>query len=316
MKIGIIGAGNVGGTLAMRVLEKGLGEVVLLDVAKGIAQGKALDMNEAGPVIGYEPRILGTDDYEALKGADIVVITAGFPRMPGMTREELLAKNLDIVYGVTREIVRVSPRAIIIVVTNPLDLMIYAAYKISNFLSKRVIGMGGVLDGTRFAYFIAEKLNVSINNINPMVIGSHSDSMIVLPRFTTVSGKPLPELLGAEDIKKLVERTRHGGAEVVKLLKTGSSFYASSAAILKIIETIIHDKQDVLPCSVFLNGEYGIKGVCIGVPARICRDGVKEIVELKLDDKELEALRISAKILREKAGDIDAKIKSKGDFKE
>jgi len=254
MKIGIVGAGNVGGTLAMRVLEKGLGEIVLLDVVKGVAQGKALDMNEAGPVIGYEPRILGTDDYEALKAADIVVVTAGFPRAPGMSREELLAKNLDIVYGVTRKIVSIAPDAIIIVVTNPLDLMTYAVNKISGFPRERVIGMGGALDGTRLAYFISDKLNVSVKDINPMVIGAHSDSMVVLPKFTTVSGKPLPELLGWDDIEKLVERTKHGGAEVVKLLKKGSSFYASSAGIFKIIESIVHDKKDVLPCSVFLNG--------------------------------------------------------------
>ena len=312
MKIGIVGAGNVGGTLAMRVLEKGLGEIVLLDVVKGVAQGKALDMNEAGPVIGYEPRILGTDDYEALKGADIVVVTAGFPRMPGMSREELLAKNLDIVYGVTRKIVSIAPDAIIIVVTNPLDLMTYAVYKISGFPRERVIGMGGALDGTRLAYFISEKLNLSIKDINPMVIGAHSDSMVVLPEFTTVSGKPLPELLGGDDIEKLVERTKHGGAEVVKLLKKGSSFYASSAGIFKIIESIVRDKKDVLPCSFFLNGEYGIKGICIGVPIRIGRDGVKEVIELNLDNKEGEVLRSSAKIIEDKIRDIDAKIKNKG----
>ena len=312
MKIGIVGAGNVGGTLAMRVLEKGLGEIVLLDVVKGVAQGKALDMNEAGPVIGYEPRILGTDDYEALKAADIVVVTAGFPRTPGMSREELLAKNLDIVYGVTRKIVSVAPDAIIIVVTNPLDLMTYAVHKISGFPRARVIGMGGALDGTRLAYFISEKLNVSVKDINPMVIGAHSDSMVVLPKFTTVSGKPLPELLGWDDMEKLVERTKHGGAEVVKLLKKGSSFYASSAGIFKIIESIVRDKKDVLPCSFFLNGEYGIKGICIGVPIRIGRDGVKEVIELNLDNKEGEVLRSSAKIIEDKIRDIDAKIKNKG----
>ncbi|MBL7170663.1 MAG: malate dehydrogenase [Candidatus Omnitrophica bacterium] len=312
MKIGIVGAGNVGGTLAMRVLEKGLGEIVLLDVVKGVAQGKALDMNEAGPVIGYEPRILGTDDYEALKAADIVVVTAGFPRTPGMSREELLEKNLDIVYGVTRKIVSIAPDAIIIVVTNPLDLMTYAVNKISGFPRERVIGMGGALDGTRLAYFISEKLNVSVKDINPMVIGAHSDSMVVLPKFTTVSGKPLPELLGWDDMEKLVERTKHGGAEVVKLLKKGSSFYASSAGIFKIIESIVRDKKDVLPCSFFLNGEYGIKGICIGVPIRIGRDGVKEVIELNLDNKEGEVLRSSAKIIEDKIRDIDAKIKNKG----
>jgi len=312
VKIGIIGAGNVGGTLAMRVLEKGLGEIVLLDVMKGVAEGKALDMNEAGPIIGYEPQISGTDDYDSLNGADIVIITAGFPRMPGMSREELLAKNLDIVSGVTRKIVSVAPNTIIIVVTNPLDLMTYAVYKISGFPRERVIGMGGVLDGTRLAYFISEKLNISVKDIKPMVIGTHSDSMVILPKFTTVSGKALPELLGNDEIGKLVERTKHGGAEVVKLLKKGSSFYASSAGIFRMIEIIIHDKKDVLPCSFFLKGEYGIKGICIGVPVKLGKGGVKEVIELKLNDKEHEALRSSAKIIEGKIRDIDAKIKNKG----
>lgn len=308
MKIGIIGAGNVGGTLAMRVLEKGLGEVVLLDVAKGITQGKALDLNEAGSVIGYEPQILGTDEYEHLKGADIVAITAGFPRTPGMTREELMAKNLDIVYKITDKTAKVSPDAIIIVVTNPLDLMTYAVYKISGFPRERVIGMGGVLDGTRLAYFISEKLKISVKDIIPMVIGAHSDSMVVLPKFTTVSGKPLTDLLEEDDIKKLVERTKKGGAEIVALLKTGSSFYASSAGIFRIIESIVYDRQDILPCSFFLKGEYGIKGVSIGVPVRLGRQGVKEVVELKLSREERESLIQSAKAIGENIKEIDDKI--------
>jgi malate dehydrogenase len=312
MKIGIIGAGNVGGTLAMRVLEKELGEVVLLDVIKGVAQGKALDLNEAGPVTKYAPRISGTDDYEHLKGADIAVITAGFPRTPGMTREELLTRNMDIVHEITPKVVKVSPQAILIVVTNPLDPMAYAVYKISGFPRERVIGMGGVLDGTRLAYFISEKLNVSVKDINPMVIGAHSDSMVVLPKFTTVSGTPLTRLLGEEDIKKLVERTKKGGAEVVGLLKKGSSFYASSAAILKIIESIVYDKKDILPCSFFLKGEYGIKDVSIGVPVRVCKRGIKEVVELKLDAGEDELLKNSAEAIKKKIKDIDGRIKDAG----
>lgn len=211
MKIGIIGAGNVGGTLAMRVLEKGFGEVILIDVLKGIAQGKALDLNEAGPAMGFEPRITGTDDYTHLKGADIVVITAGLPRTPGMTREELMAKNLDIVRTITRNVVAASPKCIIIVVTNPLDLMTYAVYKISGFPRERVIGMAGVLDGSRLAYFISEKLKVSVKEIVTMVIGPHSDSMLVLPGHTTVSGKPLTELLDKDAIEKLIDRTKREG---------------------------------------------------------------------------------------------------------
>ncbi len=315
MKIGIIGAGNVGGTLAMRVLEKGLGEVVLLDVAKGIAQGKALDMNEAGPLIGYEPQIIGSDEYEHLRGADIVAITAGFPRTPGMTREELLAKNLSIIYEVTGKIVEISPDAIIIVVTNPLDLMTYAAYKISGFPRERVIGMGGALDGTRLAYFISEKLKISVKDIIPMVIGAHSDSMIVLPKFTTIAGKPLTGLLGEDDIKKLVERTKKGGAEIVALLKTGSSFYASSAGIFRIIESIVYDRQDILPCSFFLKGEYGIEGISIGVPVRVGREGVKEVVELKLSREERESLVQSANAIMENTKEIDVKIREKREEK-
>jgi malate dehydrogenase len=312
MKIGIIGAGNVGGTLAMRVLEKGFGEVILIDVLKGIAQGKALDLNEAGPVMGFEPRITGTDDFQYLKGAEIVVITAGLPRTPGMTREELMAKNLDIVCTITKNVVASSPKCIIIVVTNPLDLMTYAVYKISGFPRERVIGMGGVLDGSRFAYFISERLKVSIKDIVPMVIGSHSDSMLVLPAHTTVSGKPLPELLDKDAIEKLIERTKKGGAEIVNLLKSGSSFYASSGAIFRIIDSIINDRRDILPCSFFLRGEYNISGVSIGVPVTIGIDGVREVIELELSDEERNALKKSADLLKENIAEIDAQIKRRG----
>lgn len=312
MKIGIIGAGNVGGTLAMRVLEKGFGEVILIDVLKGIAQGKALDLNEAGPAMGFEPRITGTDDYTHLKGADIVVITAGLPRTPGMTREELMAKNLDIVRTITRNVVAASPKCIIIVVTNPLDLMTYAVYKISGFPRERVIGMAGVLDGSRLAYFISEKLKVSVKEIVTMVIGPHSDSMLVLPGHTTVSGKPLTELLDKDAIEKLIDRTKKGGAEIVNLLTSGSSFYASSGAIFRIIDSIVNDRHDVLPCSFYLKGEYGISGVSTGVPVRIGRCGVKEVIELELDDDESNNLKKSAGLLKENIKDIDNRIKGSG----
>lgn len=311
MKIGIIGAGNVGGTLAMRVLERELGEVILLDVVKGVAQGKALDLNEAAPIMGYTPRIIGTDDYEYLRDADIVAITAGFPRTPGMSREELSIKNLDIVYESVNKIREVSPEAVIIVVTNPLDLMTYATYKVSGFPRERVIGMGGVLDGTRLSYFISDKLNVSAKDVNSMVIGAHNDSMVIVPGFTTISGIPLRHLLREDDIRALIERTRKGGAEIVNLLKKGSSFYASSAGILRIIESIAHDSRDILPCSFFLKGEYGIEGVCIGVPVKIGWGGVREVVEVKLTHEEYNAFRHSATMLQEKIKDIDDKLRCK-----
>lgn len=312
MKISIIGAGQVGATLAMRILEKELGEVVLLDVVKGIPQGKALDLNEAGPLSGYEPRLFGTQDYGYLRGSDMVVITAGFPRQPGMSREELLAKNLDIVSKVTANIVSVSPRAIIIVVTNPLDLMTYAVYKISGFTRERVLGMGGVLDGARFAYFISDKLKVSVRDISPVVIGSHADTMVPLPRFTTVAGVPLTHLLEEKEIKGLVERTRKGGAEIVSLLGSGSAYYAPSAAALRLIESIVYNRPHILPCSIFLKGEYGLKDICLGVPVKLGPEGVREVIELRLNAGEQKLLRHSAGTVRPGVKDIDARLKNYG----
>ena len=292
-KVTIIGAGNVGATIAMRLFEKELSDIVLTDVVEGIAEGKALDIKESGKIGGHDVDIKGyTSDYSGSEGSDIVVITAGITRKPGMSRDDLLAKNMEIVEGVVKEVVRFSPNSILIIVSNPLDAMCHLAYEVSGFPRERVIGMAGILDSIRFSTFISEELNVSIENINAIVLGGHGDTMVPLPRYTTVCGVPITQLMEKEKIDRLIQRTRDGGAEIVSLLKT-SAFYAPSAATVEMIEAILKDKKKILPCSVFLDGEYGIKGVFLGVPVKLGRGGVEEIIEFELNEEEKEALNRS-----------------------
>lgn len=293
-KIAVVGAGNVGATAAQRLAEKVLGDVVLIDVIEGVPQGKALDLAEAAPIEKHDAAVVGTNGYEAAAGADIVIITAGIPRKPGMSRDDLLATNARIMKSVVTEVARQAPEAILIVVSNPLDAMCHVAYEASGFPRSRVIGMAGVLDAARFRSFIAAELRVSVENVHATVLGGHGDTMVPLPRYTTVAGIPLPELLAPERIAALVERTRNGGAEIVSLLKTGSAFYAPASAAVEMAEAILRDRQKILPCAVHLQGEYGIDGLFVGVPVKLGRGGVEEIIRLNLTDGELADLKKSA----------------------
>ena len=298
-KVTVVGAGNVGASAAQRIAEKHLADVVLIDVIDGIPQGKALDLWESAPVEGFDCRLKGTGSYEDTAGSDVVVITAGLARKPGMSRDDLLFKNYEIVKGVTEEITRRSPKAILVVVTNPLDAMAQTALKVSGFPKQRVVGMAGVLDSARFRSFIAESLDVSVENVHAMVLGGHGDTMVPLPRFATVAGIPLPLLMPAEKIDKLVERTRNGGAEIVAYLKTGSAYYAPSSAIVEMVDSILRDRKKILPCAVYLEGEFGIQGLYVGVPAKLGRGGVEAIIDLPLSEVETAALRSSAEAVRE-----------------
>jgi malate dehydrogenase len=294
MKISVIGAGNVGASTALFLAQQRLGNIVLIDVIEGMPQGKALDMAEAGPVNRYESHLAGSCSFEDMDSSNIVVITAGLPRKPGMTRMDLLTKNAEIVTSVTRHIARLAPQAIIIVVTNPLDVMAYVAWKTSGFPKQRIVGMAGVLDSTRFRYFVAAELNVSVEDTQAMVLGGHGDSMVPLPRYTTVSGVPITQLLPQDKVDKLVDRTRKGGTEIVNLLKTGSAYYAPAASVALIVEAIVTDKERLLPASALLDGEYGLKDVFVGVPVILGQDGVEKIIELDLSPSEKEALHKSA----------------------
>lgn len=298
-KISIIGAGSVGATAAFIIANKELSDVVMVDIIPDMPQGKGLDMAEASPVQRYDSQITGTNDYADIADSDVVIVTSGLPRKPGMSREDLLQKNAEIVGSVTEQIAKYAPNAIIILVTNPLDIMTYHAWKVSGFPANRVMGQAGILDSARFRYFIAEALNVSIEDISAMVLGGHGDTMVPLPRYTTVAGIPIIELMSEETISQLSERTRNGGGEIVNLLKTGSAFYAPGAAVAQMVEAIIKDKKRILPCSAYLTGQYGIKDIYIGVPVKLGADGVEEIIELWLTDSELEALQKSANIYRE-----------------
>jgi len=294
-KITVIGAGNVGATTAQRLAEKELAEeVILLDVVEGIPQGKALDMLESGPVESFDTYIKGTNDYNDTKNSDIIVITAGLARKPGMSRDDLLVANADIVKSVTEKSVEQSPQAIIIVVSNPLDVMTYVAFKVSGFEKHRVMGMAGILDTARFRTFIADELKVSVKDVDAMVLGGHGDSMIPLVRYTTISGIPITEFINKDKIEKLVERTRKGGIEIVNYLKTGSAYYAPSSAAVEIVESIVKNKKRILPCSAFLTGEYGLQNVFCGVPVRLGTEGIMNIVKLNLLPEELQALQKSA----------------------
>jgi malate dehydrogenase len=294
-KITVIGAGNVGATTAQRIAEKELAEeVILLDVLEGIPQGKALDILQSSPVEFFDSKIKGTNDYSETKNSDLIIITAGLARKPGMSRDDLLLANADIVKSVTEKSVEQSPQAILIVVSNPLDVMTYVAFKVSGFERHRVIGMAGILDTARFRTFISEELDISINDIQAMVLGGHGDSMVPIVRYTTVSGIPLSELLSKEKIDNLVNRTKNGGIEIVNYLKTGSAYYAPSSAAVEMTEAIVKNKKRVLPCSVFLNGEYSLENVFCGVPIRLGKEGLLNIIELKLLPEELSALKKSA----------------------
>lgn len=288
-KITIVGAGNVGASVAQRILEKGLGDVVLVDVVKGIPQGKALDLQQSMPLYGKDCRIIGTNGYKETSNSDIAIITAGLARKIGMSRDDLLKANAEIVKSVTKELTRRSPNAIIIVVTNPMDIMTYLAAEVSGFPKNRVFGMGGVLDSARFSTFIAQELGISIENIHALVLGGHGDSMVPIPRYTTISGIPLTEFLPAKRIEELIDKTRNGGAEIVGHLKTGSAYYAPSAATVEMVEAIIKDKKKISPCSAYLNGEYGVKGIYAGVPVILGSKGVEKVIEIRLNRDEKDA---------------------------
>ncbi len=297
-KVSVIGAGNVGATTAHLIAQKELADVVLVDIIKGVPQGKALDMAEAAPIDRFDAKISGTNDYAEISDSDIVVVTAGLPRKKGMDRLDLLHKNAKIIKGVSENIAKYSPATVVIMVTNPVDVMAYHAWKITGFPKNRVIGQAGVLDSARFAAFIAMELDVSVEDISAMVLGGHGDEMVPLPRFTTVSGIPVTELLPAETIDRLIQRTRKGGSEIVCLLKTGSAFYAPATAVTRMVEAILKDKKRILPCSAHLKGEYGIEDVYIGVPVKLGADGIEEIIELKLTPSELTALQESARVYK------------------
>ena len=297
-KISVIGAGNVGASLAQRLVEKDIADIVLLDIIAGLPQGKALDIYQSSSITGFSSNITGTNDYQDTVGSDVVIITSGIGRKPGMTRDELLEINLKIVSEVTRNVTRYSPDCIIIVVTNPVDTMTYLSLKVSGFERNRVVGLSGVLDSARFSSFIAAEIDVSPAEVSAFVLGEHGRNMVVIPRLATIKGKPITELLPKETINRLVERTINAGAEVVSLLKTGSAFYAPAAAAARMVEAIMQDKKEVLPCAAYLKGEYCIKDVVIGVPVKLGKSGIEEIIEFDLTSKEKEALQNSAGAVR------------------
>ena len=304
MRVTIVGSGFVGQTTAMRVVEKGLAEVVLIDIVEGLPRGLALDIRESSPIEGFEPNVIGTNDYADTAGSDVVVITAGFPRQPGMSRMDLLGKNAAVVHDVVENVAPGSPNAVIVVVTNPLDEMTFLASEVSGFPKRRVVGMAGVLDSARLRYFIAEELGVSPSSVEAMTLGSHGESMVPLPRHATVGGKPLTELVDQGTLERLYQRTRDAGAEIVALLKKGSAYYAPSAAITRMVRAIARGDRDVLPACAWCEGQYGIRDVYVGVPVRLSASGVEEIVELELNEAEVGALRAAAEGIRAKCVDL------------
>jgi malate dehydrogenase len=301
-KISVVGAGNVGASCAARLAEKGIFDIVLVDVVEGMPQGKALDLMQVGPVSGSDAQITGSNDYGPTTGSDLFIVTAGIARKPGMSRDDLLKTNTGIVKAVAEQIKKTSPNAFIIVVSNPLDAMCYVMRQVTGFPRERVIGMAGVLDSARMATFIAQELQVSVKNVNAFVMGGHGDTMVPLPRYTTVAGIPLPELLPKEKIDAIVKRTANGGAEIVALLKTGSAFYAPSASAVQMAEAILYDKKHIQPCAIWLQGEYGLKDVFVGVPAKLGAKGLEEVIQLKLSADEQTALNKSADAVRELQG--------------
>lgn len=298
-KVTVVGAGNVGATAAQRLAEKELCDVVLIDIIEGVPQGKSLDLAEAAPIEKHDAHLTGVNSYEASADSDIVIITAGIPRKPGMSRDDLLATNKAIIKSVTKEVARYSPQAILIIVSNPLDAMCHVAMEVSGFPKERVIGMAGVLDSARFRAFIAAELNVSVENIHALVLGGHGDTMVPLPRFSTVAGIPITELMSAERIEELAKRTRNGGAEIVGLLKTGSAYYAPASAAVEMAESILKDKKKILPCAAYLTGEYEISGLFVGVPVKLGKNGVEQIISLALTAEEKQALAKSAAAVQE-----------------
>jgi len=305
-KATVVGAGNVGSTAAMRLAEKHLADVVLVDVLEGVPAGKALDLAEAAPIEKHDMRVVGaTGDYSEAKDSDVVIITAGIPRKPGMSRDELLSTNMGIMESVVNEIKAVAPESILIIVSNPLDAMCHVAYNVSGFPKNRVVGMAGILDSARFRTFIAMELNVSVESVYACVLGGHGDTMVPLPRFSTVAGVPITELMSKERIDELVERTRNGGAEIVGLLKTGSAYYAPSSAAVEMAEAILLDKKKILPCAALLEGEYGIRDLFIGVPVKLGGGGVEEVIEIKLLDDEMKGLKHSADSVKKLVEDLE-----------
>lgn len=299
-KISVIGAGNVGATLVQRLAEAELAKhVAVVDILEGIPQGKALDILESSPVYGYDTRVVGSNTYDVIADSDIVVVTAGIARKPGMSRDDLLATNAKIVTDVCNNIKKFAPNSLVIIVSNPLDAMCHVALKATGFPSNRVFGMAGVLDSARYKTFIAEALDVSVEDIQGFVLGGHGDTMVPLPRYTTIAGIPLSDFLDAATIDKIVDRARNGGAEIVGYLKTGSAFYAPSASVLEMIESIAKDKKKILPCAVYLTGQYGIKDLYVGVPVKLGKNGIEQVVELKLSEAEVQELRKSADSVQE-----------------
>jgi malate dehydrogenase len=298
-RVTVIGAGNVGSTTAQRIIETGLADVVLVDIVEGMPQGKALDLAEAAPVVGYDVRVTGTNDYADTAGSKIIVVTSGLARQPGMSRDDLLAKNAAIVRSVVEQAVAVSPDAIIIVVTNPLDAMCHVAMRASGFGRDRVLGMAGVLDSARFRHFIADELNVSVRDVRAFVLGGHGDTMVPLPRYSTVGGVPVTEMIPADRLAQIIDRTRNGGAEVVALLKSGSAFYAPAASVVEMVEAILLDRRRILPAAAYLQGEYGIDGLFVGVPVVLGNGGMEQIIEIALTDEEKAELAHSAASVRE-----------------
>lgn len=302
-KVSVIGAGNVGSSLAQMVVQSGIADVVLFDIADGIPQGKALDLSEACPLWGSSASIIGTNDYSHTENSDVIVITAGFPRKPGMSRDDLLHANAKVVSEVTENTSKLSPNAVIIVVTNPMDVMAQVSMKVSGFDSERVMGMGGILDSARFRTFIAWEMSISPEDVDALVLGGHGDLMVPMPRFTTIKGVPITELISKERIDTLVERTRHGGAEIVALLKTGSAYYAPAAATYEMVRAVLFDEKRMLPCSAYLNGEYGKNGIYTGVPVMLGNGGVEKIIELNLNEQEradFERSALAVKLLVDK----------------
>jgi len=293
-KVTVVGAGNVGATAAQRLAEKELCDVVLVDIVEGVPQGKALDLTEAAPIEKHDAHLTGTNGYEATAGSDIVIITAGIPRKPGMSRDDLISTNAGIIKSVTEQIVKYSPDSILIIVSNPLDAMCHVAYEASGFPKNRVMGMAGVLDSARFRAFISMELDVSVENTHAFVLGGHGDTMVPLPRYSTVAGIPITELISAERIAELVDRTANGGAEIVSLLKTGSAYYAPASAAVEMAESILKDKKKVLPCAALLQGEYGVNDLYIGVPVKLGKNGIEQVIEITLTEDEKAALMKSA----------------------
>jgi malate dehydrogenase len=304
MKITVIGAGNVGATTAQRLAEKGLSEIVLLDVVEGMPQGKALDLMQAGPIYGSNCKVVGTNTYEETENSDVVIITSGLPRKPGMSRDDLIKVNSGIVKSVVEQAIQKSPDAILVIVSNPLDVMAYVAYKISKFPRERVIGMAGVLDSSRMRTFIAMELNVSIENVHAFVLGGHGDTMVPMIRHATVAGIPVTELLSKDKLDAIIKRTREGGAEIVSLLKNGSAFYAPSASIVEMVDAILKDKKKILPCTVLCKGEYGVNDIFLGVPVKLGKMGMEQIIEIKLNKEESDALGKSADAVRKLCADV------------